>query len=269
MKAEGLLGMTGRGFLAGLFVLAGLSAAPATVPRESLEKAQALLAAGRPDEAVPSLEAAAAARPKDPLALRLLAAAYAGVGDDRFEATYRRVFALVPNSLPFRLELVEALWQAGRGEAGNAEMDRLLREAGGPRLHLRYAIELMRQDRFADATREFERGCRGGSCDAEALEAWGSALLETGRFRESAERYRLAIAREPGRVPARQKLGRVLLLVGDPAAARRELSIAAERQEDSPEILLDLGRALEALGQPEAAEDAYRRAIQLSRRQRP
>src|SRR5207247_10789743 len=100
-------------------------------------------------------------------------------GAGRLEITYRGGVALAPGSVPWRLELVEALWQAGRGGAGNAEMDRLLREAGGPRLHLRYAIELMRQDRFVDASREFERGCRGASCDAEALEAWGNALLET------------------------------------------------------------------------------------------
>ena len=264
MKAEGLLGMTGPVFLVAVTLLADLAAGPPLVPQEALENAQALLAAGRPDEAVPPLEAVAAARPKDASALRLLAAAYAAVGDERFEITYRRVLALAPGSFPLRLELVEALWQAGRGDAGNAEMDRLLREAGGPRLHLRYAIELMRQDRFVDASREFERGCRGASCDAEALEAWGNALLETGRFNESVDRYRKAISREPGRLSARQKLGRVLLLVGDPAAARRELSLAAERQGASPELLLDLGRALEALGQAEAAEDMYRRAIQLA-----
>jgi protein O-GlcNAc transferase len=258
MKAEGLLGMTGG------LLLASLSAALAPAPEEVLKTARTLLVSGRPDEAVPALEAAVAARPKDGAALRLLAAAYAAVSDERFEATYRRAIALSPGDFPLRLELVEALWQAGRGDGGNAEMDRLLREAGGPRLHLRYAFELMRQDRFADASREFERACRGAACDAEALEAWGSSLLETGRFAESAARYREAIARAPDRVSARQGLGRVLLLAGDPASARQELSRAVEVQPDSPEILLDLGRALEAIGQPEGAEDAYRRAIELA-----
>lgn len=252
-----------RVFLVAASLLAGLSAAPPPAPEKVVKTATALLAAGRPDEAVPALEAAVAARSKDGAAIRLLAAAYAAVGDERFEAMYRRAVALSPGDFPLRVELVEALWQAGRGDRGNAEMNRLLREAGGPRLHLRFAFELMRQDRFADAAREFERVCRGASCDAEALETWGSALLETGRFAESADRYREAIARAPDRVSARQGLGRVLLLAGDPVSARRELARAVERQPASPEILLDLGRALEALGQTEAAEDAYRRVIEL------
>lgn len=253
-----------RVLLAAASLLAGLSAGPAPAPEETLKAARALLAAGKPDEAVPALEVVVASRPKDRAALRLLAASYAAVGDDRFEATYRRAIALSPGELPLRLELVEALWRAGRGAAGNAGMDRLLREAAVPGLHLRYALELMRQDRFADASREFERGCRGAPCDAEAFELWGSALLETGRFAESEARYRQAIARSPDRVSARHGLARVLLLTGDPASARRELSRAAELQPDSPEILLELGRALEAIGQPEAAEDAYRRAIKLA-----
>jgi Flp pilus assembly protein TadD len=222
------------------------------------------MAAGRPDEAVPALETAVAARPKDGDALRLLAGAYAAVGDERFEATYRRAIALSPADLSIRVELAEALWQAGRADAGNAEVSRLLREAGGPRLHLRFAFELIRQERFVDAAREFDRACRGVPCDAEALDAWGGVLLETGRFAESADRFRQAVARAPGRVSARQGLGRVLLLSGDPAAARRELSRAVEQGAASPEILLDLGRALEALGQAEAAEEMYRKVIDVA-----
>ncbi len=248
--------------MTGWALVAGLSAAsPAPSREEGLKAASALITAGKPDEAVPGLEAAAGARPKDTAGLRLLAAAYAAVGDERFEATYRRAIALSPADPTLRGELIEALWQAGRNDAGNAEMDRLLRLANAPRLHLRYAFELIREERFVDAAREFDRACRGAPCDAEALEAWGGTLLETGRFADSAARYREAIAREPGRVTARQGLGRVLLLAGDPASARRELTLAVERQATSPEVLLDLGRALEALGQAGAAEEAYRKVI--------
>ena len=222
------------------------------------------MAAGRPDEAVPALEAAVAARPKEAAAVRLLAGAYAAVGDERFERTYRRAIALSPEDLSLRVELAEALWRAGHADAGNAEVSRLLREAGGPRLHLRYAFELIRQERFVDAAREFDRACRGAPCDAEALEAWAGTLLETGKFTESAQRFREAIARAPGRVSARQGLGRVLLLSGDPASARRELSRAVEEGASSPEVLLDLGRALEALGQPEAAEETYRKVVDMA-----
>ena len=250
--------------MTGPVLFAGLSFSPPPAPEEALKSASALMAAGRPDEAVPALEAAVAARPKDGAGLRLLAAAYAAVGDERFDAMYRRAVVLSPEELSLRVELVEALWKGGRADAGNAEMNRLLREAGGPRLRLRFAFELMRQERYVDAAREFERACRGASCDAGALEAWGGSLLETGRFAESADRFREAIARAPGRVSARQGLGRVLLLSGDPASARRELARAVEEKASSPEILLDLGRALEALGQAEAAEDTYRKVIDMA-----
>ena len=198
------------------------------------------------------------------MALRGLAAAYAAVGDERAEDTYRRAIALAPRDFALRFESVESLWAAGRADAADEEMARLLSEAGGARLRTRYAFELMRQQRFADASREFAQSCRDARCDAQALEAWGSALLETGRFGDAAARYRDAIARVSNRVSARHNLGRVLLLAGNPAAARLELERAVQHEPGSPDVWLDLGRALEALGQVDPAEAAYRRSLSFA-----
>ncbi len=242
----------------------GLAPGKTVDSNEAWQRAQALFSAGKPDEAVPILESLASSRPESVVALRGLAAAYAAVGDERAEDTYRRAIALAPRDFALRFESVEFLWAAGRADAADEEMARLLSEAGGTRLRVRYAFELMRQQRFADASRELEQSCRSGRCNAEALEAWGSALLETGRFEDSAARYRDAIALAPDRVSARHNLGRVLLLAGNPASARLELGRAVEAEPRSPEVLLDFGRALEALGQVDQAEAAYRKVIGLA-----
>ena len=236
---------------------------PTVSSNEELNKAQALAASGRVDEAVPLLESYVSSNPTSLVGFHSLAAAYAAVGDDRAEQTYRRAIALSPRDYPLRLELTESLWALGRSDAGNEEIRKLLAEAGSPRLHEHYAFELLRQQRFADASREFERAC-SVPCEAEALEAWAGALLETGSFAESAARYRQAIAREPNRISARHSLGRVLLLAGDPASARVELERAVERAPRSGEVLFDLGRAIETLGHADEAEAAYRKSLVLA-----
>ncbi|MEP7131832.1 MAG: tetratricopeptide repeat protein [Acidobacteriota bacterium] len=236
----------------------------ASVPEEGWKRGQALLAAGRPEEGALLLESFASAPPQNAAALASLAAAYAAVEDERAEATYRRAIALAPRNYPLRLELVQALWRSERDTAGNEEMEKLIREAGTPRLRGFYGAQLMRQHRFADAGRELQAACRGAVCGAEALESWASALLETGRFEEAAARWREATAAGPGRLPARLGLARVLLLQGDPVSARRELERARGDFPRSPEVRLELGRALEALGETDAAESAYRKAIDLA-----
>src|SRR5262249_6394345 len=58
-------------------------------------------------------------------------------------------------------------------------------------------------------------------------------------------------------------LGRTLLLQQKPREAAAELERAGELQPDSAGVQLDLGRAREAAGEPEKAEEAYRKALKL------
>jgi tetratricopeptide (TPR) repeat protein len=222
--------------------------------------------AARQDDAadrIAALRSTLASRPSDPAALRGLAAAYAAVGDPSAEQAFQRALAAFPEDVVLRRDHAEFLWRQHRYAEGNAEMERLLaRSPDDPELRGRYGELLMEQSRFVQAGTELARACGGDRCAAERLELWASALLETGRFADSARIWRLAIAAEPGRASGYYGLGRLRMLQGDSAAAAVELERAA-RLDPSAAVLVDYGRALEASGKPEAAEARYREALRV------
>jgi len=247
---------------------AGLASAPPPAPAAqsdpTLERAQALLAAGKLEQAVPAFELVVAARPGNPAALAGLAAAYAAAGNPHAEETYERAIAADRKNLPLRVGYAEYLWQARRYDKGNAEMEKVIRAApGNPKLKAHYGVNLAEQGRFAQAVAELDAARRQGMDNADVLFYLGSALWEVGRLEEAQEQLRQAVLRAPEKVAARHRLGRLLLFRGRPAEAAAELSLAARRAPDSAEVALDLGRALEATGQTTEAEATYRKALEL------
>ena len=255
-----------RFVLAGALVLSGLSGQdePVSATQEALEKAQALLAAGKPDEAVPLMETAVAARPGDAAGLAGLAAAYAAVGDPRAEAIFKRAIGADRKNLVLRVAFAEYLWRDRRYDEGNAVMERVIAAApGNPRLKAHYGVNLAEQGRFLQASAELDAARRGGLDSADVLFYLGSALWEVGRLEEAQEQLRQAVLRAPEKVAARHRLGRLLLLRGKPVEAAEELSRAARLAPESAEAALDLGRALEATGKTAEADASYRRALEL------
>jgi Flp pilus assembly protein TadD len=132
-----------------------------------------------------------------------------------------------------------------------------------PAFRLLYGMKLYEQGRFLDAARELRRAQQAGARDPSLPFFLGSAELENGHFAEAERALREAIAAEPARTAARLFLGKLLLLTGRPADARRELTLAAVLDSGSAPVQLDLGRAAEALGDLDAAETAYRRALSM------
>lgn len=226
---------------------------------------QAAAASGGISERITALERAAAAAPS-PAALGMLASAYASVDDPRTDATFRRALEASPNEASLRLDHAEYLWKKRRDEAGNAEMERVLaRSPSDAELRGRYGEVLMQQNRFVDASSQLSRACGPASaaCGAERLGLWASALLETGRFPESARIWSRAIAAAPDQAEPHAGLGRLRLLQGDAAGARAELAIAAKRDPANASLRVDHGRALERAGDAAAAEAEYREALRL------
>src|SRR5262249_42001307 len=105
--------------------------------------------------------------------------------------------------------------------------------------------------------------CAAPRCSADSLGMWANALMETGRFAESARIWSRAIAAAPQRPEPHAGLGRLRLLQGDAAGAREELRIAAKRDPSDASVRLDLGRALELAGDSMAAETELREALRL------
>jgi tetratricopeptide (TPR) repeat protein len=231
---------------------------------ETLKRAQALLADGRPDQAVPAFESVVSAQPGSPAGLRGLANAYGALRDPRALATFERAISADPRNLALRVDFAEYLWDTRSYDRGNAEMEKVIREApGNPRLHAHYGMNLASQSRFAQAAGEFDLARRSGLDSADVLFYLGSALWECGRLEESEQRLREAVQRAPEKAPARHRLGRLLLFRGKAEAAVAELGRAAERSPDSAEIALDFGRALEASRKMTEAEASYRKALAL------
>ena len=210
------------------------------------------------------LEQAVREKPADAAALKELAAAYAAVEDPRAEETYRRAIAAAPGDLPLRVALAEFLWRVRKFDRGNEEMESVILLApDNPRLKAHYGVNLAGQGRFVQAAENLDAARRGGFDDADVLYYLGSALWETGRLEEAANRLREAVAKAPRRVSARHRLGRLLLFQGKSSAAVAELARATQLDPQSAEVLLDYGRALEASEDTPRAEAAYRRALEL------
>jgi predicted Zn-dependent protease len=90
----------------------------------------------------------------------------------------------------------------------------------------------------------------------------GVACFETGQL-ETAQQL-LEAARDQGIAAAERELGRVALRLRQPEQSRALLSRVLAREPQDPEALADLAKAHEALGEPETAADAYRRALAVA-----
>src|SRR5437868_9844946 len=244
--------------------MAAPQAAAAQSATPNLEKAQALLEAGRPDEAVPLLEAAVAGRPGDGLLLAGLASAYSAVGDSRAETTFERAIAAQPKNVALQLALADHLWRLRQYDKGNSVLERAIAAAPDkPKLQAHYGVNLYEQRRFGPAARELEAARHGGFEDAEVYFFLGSSLWEIGRLEEAKLRLREAVRRAPQNVAMRQRLARLLLLRGEAAEAVEELSVVVKLAPNSAEGIVNLGRALESTGKMADAEAAYRRGLEL------
>ncbi|HEY6066804.1 MAG TPA: tetratricopeptide repeat protein, partial [Thermoanaerobaculia bacterium] len=202
------------------------------------------------------------APPEGGVSLKSLASSYAATGDPRAAETYDRAVAESPADLPLRVEFAEFLWRSGEPDRGNAQMEEVIRRApGNSKLRAHYGVNLAGQKKYGRAVEELEAARRAGFDDPNVLLFLGSALWEIGRLDEAKDRLREAVARAPDRPAPRHRLGRLLLLQGNPVSAAAELARAAELDPASAEIAIDLGRALEASGDSAGAERAYRSAL--------
>jgi tetratricopeptide (TPR) repeat protein len=253
-----------------LAAAAQLATAPAPGPAAPaqasayVERGAAFVAAGEPEKAVASFERALRIHPGDAAALAGLALAYATLNDPRTDQTYRKAIAADPRRLRLSVELADYLWRERQYDAGNARIEKVLREMpDNTELRVYYGVNLADQRRYVDAAKQFDEARRRGLATAEVLLYLGSALREAGRLEEATTRLREAVALAPDRAAPHQSLGRVLLFRGQPAEAAAELERAARLDPSSALIAIDLGRAYEASGKTAQAEAAYRRALEL------
>ncbi len=167
-----------------------------------------------------------------------------------------------------RLGIAETLLRAGRFEQALAALDEYLagypdHERHGQAYFLR-AVALEELGRDQEAVADYDRylQARPGVIDSYVHERTGDALRRVGAPREAIERYRAAIAapRLGSTLNLELKIARAYLEAGDYAAALEQLDNIYQWAGDAATkatVNLLAGRALQAMGDPQAAYERY------------
>jgi tetratricopeptide (TPR) repeat protein len=198
-----------------------------------LKRAEALLSGGRPEEAIRVLDKSLPGLRDQAEAAQgytLLGDALVRIGRVTEAFTvYEKASALDPaNHRPVQ-KMAELLVATGNSERGVSVAQRLF---------------ALRPD------------------DPDALSLYGSALAGAGRRPEAEQALRKALALRPSHADAAISLAE-LMLRDDRVEEAREILQSTSTQAKDPAAVLALARLEEQAGNPDAAEDAYRRAVHL------
>ncbi len=264
--------------------------------RGNLLRAEWMLDAGRAHEALDALEGLDREHPRIGAVLNLLGLARASVGDH--EGALRAFESAVGSHARREVPLINlARSYRDRGELDRAR--RTLEQAleadrNSPEAWVAYAVVLADlRDPQARAT--LTRAADLAPQDATPLAALGALELGLGQLEPAAETFRRALARDPDHAVARTNLGIVLARLGRNDHALRAFEQTTERAPhvgqawnglgamrlaagdhpgavgalrqamtllpEDPNPAINLGRALEALRQWDAAGRAYREAL--------
>ena len=222
-----------------------------------------LVATGRPEDAVAVFRRALSRRPRDRDAHGGLAMAYSALSDPRAASEFETVLAQ-KSEARYHFQYAEYLWKNRDPDRGNLQMEKALEAARGDGVLLEtYGMQLFEQGKFPECVRRLKEARAAGRNDYELIYTLGSAELENSRFEDAERILREAVAAAPERAEARHRLGVLLLLAGKPEGARQELGRAVEL-DGSAAPRMDLARAEEALGNLDAAEASYRRALEIA-----
>ncbi len=110
------------------------------------------------------------------------------------------------------------------------------------------------------AEKEFRRALRIAPNNVELHHQLGLTLFRRGVWTGAAQQFRRAIELDAGFAPAYLLLGEALNQVGDIDATIRALETAIEIQPDNAKAFWALGIALDRKGEPQRAEEMYRRS---------
>src|SRR5215470_8226636 len=190
----------------------------------------ALLAQGRPREAIAPLEEAAGKVADAAVETHLaIALRQSGRSAPALEWLERAVTRQPPFVLAFH-ELGVLLFSLRRLAEARAALERglALAPAAAELLVVLGGVHLDRADR-ANARTVFARALANAPGHPGALFGLGSAMMDDGEFATAADRFRQALARDPNYAQARLSLGRCLLELGQPDEATACFRVAAQQ----------------------------------------
>jgi serine/threonine-protein kinase len=218
---------------------------------------------GRPLEATGYYRAALSLRPDNAAAHEGLAVCLSRLGrSDDAIAAFRRAVEAAPKSARTRARLVEALANAGYWKEAEVECDHALEvDPRHPRALLNLANALHKDERVEQALVVARKAAEIAPDDAEAQVTLGLFCARLARHEEAVTAYRSAREQKLSPYPVDQPLGHELAAVGRWEEAITVLQAAAVRDPRSPWFPLELGKIYRSHGKPEAAVEAFRKAV--------
>jgi tetratricopeptide (TPR) repeat protein len=126
--------------------------------------------------------------------------------------------------------------------------------AGGGQDHFEDGLAAFRAARWDSAAVAFERALQERPVDITTRLYLARTYRRQGRTAEAADVLREAVRVAPEDADVRRELGRVFMDLGQPESAVRQFELALEHDPDSPLSWAALIQALEAVGDPRAAD---------------
>ena len=130
----------------------------------------------------------------------------------------------------------------------------------------REAIQRAGQGDFASAETLFARIAQERPNSGQAMHLLGQARLKLGRYADAREPLQRAAQFLPRDPAAQVNLAGCLTLLGDHAGALAALDRARRLKPGDPVIAHNRGRALEALGRGDEAEQCFNEALSIDHR---
>lgn len=220
---------------------------------------------GEPDRAREAYRRALAAAPDlEPASLNLTRLRLRAGQFGEAEADLRARLAAYPDREGFRDQLVEVLLAAGRLPAAEQEARRILRsdEHHVPAM-VNLATAFHRQGRHELARLVLENARQLQPGDPVVWNRLGSVELQLGRRARALECFRKAAELGEAYPEAHVNYGAMLVEAEAFPEAVRHLELAVRDAPRSAAAHLNLGNAWRGAGEPDRAEAAYRRALEL------
>ncbi len=227
--------------------------------------ADALVAAGRNEEARVQFEAALRINPDSVEAHTGLGSVLVPAGrlDDAMDH-YRHALRVNPNDAIARANLGAALGE--RGKFAEAEEQLRAAVALAPDLaqaHSYLGVALAQQGRTSEAIAHFARAVELQPDNAVSRRHLGSALAIQGRHDEALAQFEAAVRLDPADVQVRIGFGEALEAAGKLDAAVLEYEKAVRMNPSLAEARADLGNSLARLGRADEALVHLREAVRI------
>jgi choline-sulfatase len=172
---------------------------------------------------------------------------------------YRQAAALAPRDPQVWYELATALQQAGESAEARRALEHALRnDPGRPEAHNALGVALASEGRLREAREAFVRATAADPRDARAWNNLGNTERDLGDAAAAERAYRRAVELDPRYPDPLNGLGVLLVAAQRPAEGLPWLDRALALAPGRHEVRLNRGIALELMGDPAGAAEAYR-----------